>query len=203
MTVPTPQVANHTQPSNVGNIKSAIGKRIPDRIQVFPVFSMIVFFVFTWALYSVSYQVPSWLGYLSIWNVVTLVIYVLAFALFESAIVLGFVLLLCLVVPARLFKEIFIAQGSAIVVAISVAALVIQYNIRVLYYLGFWQSIVSILLFLVILAGMVWLFASLIWRFERLRRLLEALANRMIVFGYVYLACGLVSVVVVVVRIVI
>ena len=202
MTIQTTQVALNTQQSYIENLKSAIGRRIPDRMQVFPVFSIIIFFVFTWALYSAAYQVPSWLGYLSIWNVVTLVIYILAFALFESVIVLGFVLLICLVLPARFFKEIFIAQGSVIVAVLSGVALLIQLNIRVLYSLEFWQAMVFILLFLIALATIVWLFALLIRRFNRLRSLLEALATRMTMFGYVYLTCGLLSLAVVLVRII-
>jgi hypothetical protein len=202
MATQTPQVATYLQQFKIGNHISAIARQIPDRKQVFPVFSLIVFFVFTWALYCVAYQVPSWLGYLSIWNVVTLVIYVLAFALFESVIVLGFLLLICLVIPARFFKEIFIAQGSAIVVVISGVALLIQLNIGVLYAFEFWQSIIFILLFLIALAAIVLLFASLIWRFNRLQSQLEALANRMVVFGYFYLTCGLLSLVVVLMRII-
>ena len=202
MTTQTPLVASYVQQANLGNLKSTLGRRIPGKLQIFPVFSVIVFFVFTWALYSLAYQVPSWLGYLSIWNVMTLVVYILAFALFESAIVLSFVLLLCLVVPARYFKEIFIAQGSAIVIVLSGVALLVQYNFPLLYSLGFWQSIVIILLFLVALAAIVWLFASLIRRFSRLQRLLEALATRMVVFGYFYFTFGLLSLAVVLVRIV-
>ena len=171
-------------------------------MQVFPVFSIIVFFVFTWALYSAAYQVPSWLGYLSIWNVVTLMIYVLAFALFESAVVLGFVLLICLVFPAHIFKEIFIAQGSAIIVVLSGVALSIQYNFQLLYALEFWQGIIYILMFLIALAATVLLFAALIRRYNRLQRLLEALATRMTMFGYFYLPCGLLSLAVVLVRII-
>jgi hypothetical protein len=202
MTTQIPQSALNTQQSWIGKLKSAIRQRIPDRRQIFPVFSMIVFFVFTWALYSLAYQVPSWLGYLSIWNVGTLVIYVLAFAVFESAVMLGFVLLICLVVPAHFFKEIFIAQGSAIVVVISGVALLMQYNFRVLYYLEFWQTIIFILLFLIVLAASVGLFASLIRRFNRLQSLLEALATRMMVFGYFYLTFGVLSLAVVLARII-
>ena len=188
--------------SRLRGLRTALCRRIPDRKQVFPVFSVIIFFVFTWALYTASYQVPSWLGYLSIWNVVTLMLYILAFALLESAIVLGFLLLVCLVFPARFFKEIFIAQGSAIVVVLSGAALLIQLNFHLLYSLEFWQSLIYILLFLIALAAIVLLFASLIRRHKRLQSLLEALAARMTMFGYFYLTFGLLSLAVVLVRII-
>lgn len=202
MTIQTPPVATDNRISKTRRVKSAIARQIPDRRQVFPVFSLIVFFVFTWALYRISYQVPSWLGYLSLWNVILLLVYVLAAALVESVIMLGFVLFTCLVFPTRFFKEIFIAQGSALVVLLSLAALLIQFNISLIYSINLWQLIVYNLLFLVALAAMVLLFASLLKRLYRLRTLLEALATRMMVFGYCYTTIGLISLMVVLVRII-
>jgi hypothetical protein len=202
MTTQTPQVASYVQQSNLGNLKSTLGRRIPGKLQIFPVFSIIVFFVFTWALYRMSSQVPSWLGYLSWWNVVTLLIYVLASALFESVTILGFVLLICLLFPARFFKEIFVAQGSAIVVILSLVALLMQHNTSVIYSLELWQLMVCILLFLIALTALVLLIASLLKRFHWLRTFLEALAIRMMVFGYCYTLIGFISLIVVLARII-
>jgi hypothetical protein len=202
MTPQTPQFASSFQQSSIGNLKSTIGRRIPGKVQAFPVFSIIGFFVFTWALYRLSNQVPSWLGYLSLWNVVTLLMYVLASALFESVMILGFVLLLCLLFPERFFKDIFVAQGSAIVVILSLVALLMQHNISVIYSLELWQLMVCILLFLVALAAIVLLVASLLKRSNRSRTLFEALANRMMVFGYCYTLIGFISLMVVLARII-
>jgi len=202
MTQQIPQVASDSLQSSIKDLQSAIGRRIPGKSQVFPVFSIIVFFVFTWALYRISDQVPSWLGYLSLWNVVTFSIYVMASALFESVLMTGFILLVCLVFPARFFKDIFIAQGSAIVVILGVIALLMQYNIGVIYSLELWELIICNLLFLVALAATVLFLASILKRLKRLRTLLEAFATRMVVFGYFYSLVGLISLIVVLVRII-
>jgi hypothetical protein len=200
MSTQTPQAASAVPQSNIGHLTSAIGRRIPGKAQLFPVFSVIVFFVFTWALYRISDQVPSWLGYLSWWNVVTLLLYILASALVESIMLLGFVLFICLVFPARFFKDIFIAQGTAIVVILSLVALLMQYNTGIIYSLELRQLIVFSLLFLVALLAIVLLLAFLLRRFSRSRTFLESLATRMVVFGYCYTLIGFISLTVVLVR---
>jgi hypothetical protein len=202
MSPQTPQFASYFQQSRIGNFKSSIGQRIPGQRQVFPVFSIIEFFVFTWALYRISNQAPSWLLYLSAWNVVTLLIYVLASALFESVTILVLVLLICLVFPARFFKEIFIAQGSAIVVILSLGAILMQQKTSVIYSLELWQLIVCSLLFLVALVAIVLLFAYLLNHSNRLRSILESLTTRMTVFGYCYTLIGLISLIIVMARII-
>jgi len=202
MTTQTSQVEHNYQQSKLENLRSSFAERIPARTQVFPIFSIIVFFVFTWALYRISDQLPSWLRYLSLWNIVTLFIYVLASALFESFTVLGFVLLVCLFFPVRFFKGIFVAQGSAVVVVLSLIAIMLQFNTNLIYSLQLWQLIGCSLLFLVAFLAFVPLFASLVKRSNRLQSLLEALASRMSVFGYFYTLIGFISLFVVLVRII-
>jgi hypothetical protein len=202
MTTQTTQVEHKYQPTKLQNLRSSFAERIPARSQVFPVFSIIVFFVFTWALYRISDQLPSWLRYVSFSNIVTLFFYVLASAFLESLVVLGFVLLICLVFPVRFFKGIFVAQGSAFVLILSLAAILLQYNTYVIYSLQFWPLIGCTLLFLVALIVFVPLFASLFKRFKRLQSLLEAFASRMRVFGYLYTLIGLISLIVVLVRLI-
>ena len=202
MAIQTSPVATNNRIPISRRIRSAIVRQIPDRKQVFPVFSLIVFIVFTWALYRISYQVPSWLGYLSLWNVILLGIYVLAAALVESVIMLGFLLLFCMVFPVRFFKEIFIAQGSATILLLCLVALWMQYHTSVIYSLDLWQMLFFAVLFLVVLVTFILIIASLLKRFSRLRFLFEALANRMIVFGYCYLLFGFLSLMIILARII-
>ena len=61
------------------------------------------------------WQVPSWLYYMNVWGVLALGAYVLAFALLESIIILGFVFLLSLAFPVKHFKAKFVQQGSVVV----------------------------------------------------------------------------------------
>ncbi len=115
---------------------------------------------------------------------------------------LGFVLLVCLVFPVRFFKGIFVAQGSVLVLILSLAAILLQYNTYVIYSLQFWPLIGCTLLFLVALLAFVPLFASLFKRSSRLQALLESFASRMRVFGYLYTLIGFISLIVVLVRLI-
>jgi hypothetical protein len=126
----------------------------------------------------------------------------MASALVENVTLLGFVLLICLVFPARFFKDIFIAQGTAVVVVLSLVALLMQYHTGIIYSLELWQLIVFSLLFLVALLAIVLLQASLLRRFSRSGAILESLATRMVVFGYCYGLVGFISLTVVLLRII-
>jgi hypothetical protein len=64
--------------------------RLPDRGQLLPVFSTVVFIVFTWTIYHALYQVPSWLFYMTLPAILPLLAYILGFALLESLFVTGF-----------------------------------------------------------------------------------------------------------------
>jgi len=202
MTLQTPQFASCAQTSHLARLRAAIQCRTPPRDQLFPLFSVIVFIVFTWALYQLADQVPGWLSYLTVWNVLTLLMYILAAALFESAVLLGVLLLASLLFPQRAFKDIFVAQGCLVMVCLTLVALLLQSNIRIIYSLELWQLLAGILLFLAFLAAVVLLFAAVIRRFTRLKRLLDSLASHMTVFGYCYTLLGVVSLIIVLARII-
>lgn len=174
--------------------------RLPTRQQILSVFSVIVFVVFTWALYRLFFQAPSWLYYLTVGNVLTLVAYVLAFALFESAIVLLFLLVLNLLLPARAFRDQFTAQGTVVVLVAAAAAWFIQNRVDRIARLDLWMLIAGPL---AAIAGLILLTVLLAWpfrRFKALRGLIDPLAERMTVFTYIYVPLSLASLVLVLLR---
>src|SRR4030042_5643748 len=103
-----------------------ISERFPSRQEATPVLSVIVFIVFSWTLYRMFWYVPSWLEYLSAWNVVITAAYVLSFALFQSVIVFGLICALSFVLPQKIYRQQFIAQACSIAVAMSICAFLLQ-----------------------------------------------------------------------------
>lgn len=187
-------------------LQAWIKSRLPSRDEILPVFSVIVFLVFSWALYRMFYQVPSWLGYLSIWNVLVLATYVLSYALFESLVILGFILFWCFLLPRRFFQDRFVVQGSSLVLALGAGAILIQRKIGVIYELALEELILYPIL---VLAGIVVFLLLSAWMFSRLEasrqlqiitRLITSLAERMVVFSYLYVPIGLFSWIVILVR---
>ncbi len=146
------------------------------------------------------WYVPSWLEYLSVWKVLTIVAYVLAFALVESLTMSGFVLLFSLFFPGQIFKANYIALGSSLAGLISLAAILIQRKINLVYRLTLRQLAVYPLAFLLGMALFVLVLSWLFWRFPILVRIVNSIAERMTLFAYLYVSLGLVGMLVVIGR---
>ena len=115
-------------------MRSRLRARLPSQNQVFLVFSVIVFVVFSWTLIREFFQVPSWMKYMNLGDILVITAYILAFALFESLLVLGFLLMLSVVFPVKIFRDYFIAQGCTLVSVAGLGAVMLQENIRLVYH---------------------------------------------------------------------
>jgi hypothetical protein len=184
----------------LATFREKLKAKLPSRREVLPVFSVILFFIFSWALYRMFYQVPSWLFFLNIWNILVLAAYVMAYALFESAVILGFIVLLSLILPKKFFKDNFTALGSLIVLTMSIGAYLIQRKIGILYRLELEQLIIYPILILAAFVVLGVVFSFVLNRFNAAKRLVEAVADRMTIFAYIYIPLGLLSLVVVLAR---
>jgi ABC-type phosphate/phosphonate transport system permease subunit len=178
----------------------SLKSRLPTRSEALSVFSIFVFFVFSWTLYRSSWYVPSWLEYLSVWSVLIVVAYVLAFALFESAFMLALVVFFSLFFPRKVFKEKYVLQGSSLAVLISVGAVLLQRKINLVYRLELWQLLAYPLVGLLLCVLLVVLLAFLFDRIPLLSRLVSTVVERMVIFVYIYVPLGLLALLVVLVR---
>jgi len=180
----------------------SLKSKLPTRQEVLLVFSIIIFFVFTWTLYRMIYYLPSWLGDMYTRDILILSAYVFAFALLESLIVLGGMVVLALLLPARYFKDKFVTQGGILAVLASLAAYFIHPKLG--------DAIPLRLLYLaqipiIALVGTIILIFLLSFLFDRLpglTRVVNAFAEVMTIFTYFYLPLGLLSLFVVILRII-
>ena len=174
--------------------------RLPSRAELWPVYSIALFLAASWALYRVFWYVPSWLEYLSLWSILTVIAYVLSFALLEGALLAAPAVLLALVLPKRLFRQRFVAQGSAVTLALGGLAFLVQRRAAAIYDLELWQILAYPLLALLLLALLGLAAGALFTRWPRLQALVEVFAGRMTVFGWLYTLLGLFSWAVVILR---
>jgi len=149
--------------------------RLPSRSEALAVFSIFIFFVFSWTLYRVAWYAPSWLEYLSLGSVLIIIAYVLAFALLESAGLLALVVLFSLFFPPRYFKEQYALQGSSLAALLSIGAALLQRKINLVYRLELWQLLVYPLVGLLACIALTLLLAFLFNRLPLLTRLANAL----------------------------
>jgi hypothetical protein len=174
--------------------------RLPTRQEILPVFSIILFIDFSWMFYRMFWQVPSWLYYMGIQNILVITAYTLSFALFESILVLGVLLFFSLVFPAKYFRDKFIPLGSAIAVFMGVCAWAIQRKISLLEKVELQQLLLYPLVFLVVLVVLVFAFSYLFDHFKFMPRFISSIADRMVVFAYIYIPLSLLGLVVVIIR---
>jgi hypothetical protein len=146
------------------------------------------------------WQVPSWLGYLSLVSVLALATYVLAFSLIESSAVLGFLVFLSLIFPKRLFRDKFVVQGGVVLFLLSLGAYLFQRRMKVIYTLEIQQLIVYPIAILAALLLLIVASAFILERVKILARLIQVIADRMTVFAIIYIPLGLLGLVVVIVR---
>jgi len=161
---------------------------------------LILFFVYSWTIYRMLFQIPSWLYSHSKTGIFFLVAYVFAVALIESLFLFGFILLVNLILPRRLFRDQFIAQGSLMVIACTIWALILKFQnassgLRNLLEVSAW-----ILVFILSLLIIAVVSSFLMQRYQRVKSVLEAIADRMIIFAWIYVPVGLVSLAIVLVR---
>ena len=174
--------------------------RLPARRAVAPVFSTLLFFIASWAIYRALWWLPSWLDYLNLWDVSIVLAYTLSYALLESLLVTGVFLLLTLFLPGRFFKDRFLAQGAVLAGALSAGALLVQRRIGVIFDLELNMLLLAPLLVFVGCLGLIFATAYVFERFPRLPGLVEQLAERMTIFAYIYIPLGLLGLGVVVLR---
>lgn len=186
------------------DLKHKLAARLPDKQHIWPVFSVIVFIIFTWMLYNFFFQIPSWLFYMKAVDILILLAYVMSYSLIESLLVMSSVLLVCMVLPSKYFKDKFVTQGAILVVVISGIAYFLRLQMETISKLEIenqittWLIIVTTILFGIAL--MVIILAKVFDRLPGLSRGISSLANRMVVFSYIYVPLGLIGLIVVIIR---
>ena len=177
----------------MATFKESLAARLPSREQILPVFAVTVFIVFSWSLYRMFWYVPSWLGDFKMVEVLTIGAYVLVFALFESAVIFGIIVLFVIFLPSKMFKDTFVPTGCTLITIIGFSAFLLQRKMKIVYRLEMWQLILYPLL---VLAAIFILIITLSWfykRFDILAKITNTIAERMTVFLFIYIPLSVLS----------
>lgn len=168
-----------------------IRSKIPSRQQLLPVFSTAVFVSYTWTIYRMLNQLPSWLFYLNLKDILGIAAYVMGFAFLESALLLGCAILLSIIFPEKHFKSKFVAQSFLVMLVLTIGALLYQQHIGMLKWWGWLELVIFVLATFSSITLQVLLFSFIFDRFSWLKRFLEVLSDRLVAFSYLYLPLGL------------
>jgi len=186
--------------SRINSVTSNLITHLPSREDALPVYSIVIFTIFGWTLYRLFWYIPSWLEHLSISSILITAAYILSFALLESAAIFSLLCLFSLIFPRRLFRDRFVSQSCSIVILLGVGAYLFQRKVKVMYRLSFVELMIYPVVIILCTLIVILIFGYFFKRFEILSKLIDAFAEKMTVFTYVYLPLGLLGLLVVLIR---
>lgn len=107
-------------------IFASIEDRLPSKKEALLVFSACIFPIHIWITIVFLYNFPSLLLKANTWQIIGVLAYALVFALIESLLLFGFLVLLAGVLPRSFFRERFVYLGTLLALVIAVFALLIN-----------------------------------------------------------------------------
>lgn len=166
-------------------MRESIQARIPDKRNIVTVFAVAMFFVYTWTLYNSFWKLPSWLFFLQMGEILSIYAYAFVVNFMESIILLLITLLPALLLPRQWWTDTFISKGFVFILVILSSAIFHMSlfrtpDTRAVFVSGqpiWWVAT------LLMVAILTWLAGKVKW----MRGGLETVADRFLVFLYIYL----------------
>lgn len=165
--------------------------RIPSFDSILTVFSVIVFFSFSWNIMWVLFKQSSWLYFLTMAEIINVWAYSLALCLLESLILIGIFILLSTILPVKLFRNQFTAQSTILYILLSFWAVTFQLIYPILYFWSFKQGFTLVITLLMMIVILVYL----VHRLPRLQNVICAFAKRFRIFLILYIPLGVLGII--------
>jgi hypothetical protein len=174
----------------------AIFNRIPKAAQIAAVYAVIVFTIYGWTLLWFFWKYPSWLYFLNIGEILTVLAYSLATNFFESLLVLAAPVALAVVLPKKWFYDVFVARGLALVLPILGYMMYIAFQFE-----SKLDYPTEILNWAPVILGATLLLIFVVGKVGFLHKALEIFADRATIFIYLSIPLSIISILVVAIRI--
>ena len=173
----------------------SIVQKIPRLEKIVPVYAVIVMMIYTWSLIHFFWRLPSWLNFSTLGQIAVLFSYSVVVNLMESVLILLAVIVLSVILPSKWFYDQFVTKGSSL--ALLGLGGLMAFNKYLL------DDILSPLIMLakfLAFVAIIFILTIMIDRIGILKKGLEELANRMVVFLYVWIPISVLSLLIVLIR---
>lgn len=170
--------------------------RLPPIQQILAVYGIIALLIHGWTLIVFFWKLPSWEYFLTFGEISTALAYSMAMNLLEGFSVMFALLLLSAVLPQSWFRNVFSSRATVMVILFLAYMMYVALHIT-----SEGDSYPVNLVRLFPIVGIVILaVAFLIGRIIPVRKLIEGLADRAVIFSYIFLPIGFVSLLIVIAR---
>jgi hypothetical protein len=169
----------------------AIFRHIPKIQQILSVYGLVVMLVYGWTIYWFAWNLPSWLGFMTLRDILGILAYSFVVNFFESCAVLIALMFFGAILPKNWLRGDFIVVGGFVVIYFLIFTMFLLYNFVYLPQLG--KSVaVAFLLFVIVQYA--------VKRFRFTRVVIEWLADRSVVFLYISIPATVAGLIVVLAR---
>ena len=173
-----------------------IKRSFPHQREINLVFSAVMFAVFAWAIHSFIYKFPAFILYYGVFELFSILAYLLTFALLESLLVTALIVGFSAILPGGWFRKGFAYKGFLTVLVATVATIIIKETMSN-------QPTVKYLTAAFGLALATWIGLLLLAHYWLpMQRFILDLVDRLSIFLYILLPLGSISVLVVLIRLV-
>lgn len=169
--------------------------RFPARFEIEAALGFLFFAVFTWSIRGFLSELPSFLLYYSLENIFGVFCYMMAFALLESLLIMGFLLLFSFILPERWLRQGFARKGTMLVLVAGGAAIYLQ-NILTFQFPSLKEFVLVFGLSLLTLIVLLYYVMS----DQRFQDILDNVLERFKIFSYIYIPLGVIGFFVVIIR---
>lgn len=172
-------------------------RRFPSRQASLQVLAAFALPIFVWSVVNVLESFPAWILRYNIWDLLGIFAYTQVYALIEAIIACALLVILAAILPARIFRERFVAVGSMVAILVSLWFIFLHLNdnrIRALTAKQFLS--LSVLVF-----GLAFIVAIVATdRFTKLNNVLDSAVQRISVLSYLFLSFGVISLAIIIAR---
>ncbi len=182
--------------SSMQSIAAGLKRRLPDSREMLTLFGFIIFMVASWSLYTFFFNLTSYLNHFNIFEILSVLSYLLGFALLESTSVTAALVLVSLVLPPGWFRDGFAYKGAATVLVSAIASIRLQHSVSIGNIPSLRSFAVGVLLVFMICLALIVLFQNV----DRLRAIFLAVLAQFEIFVYIYVPLGVIGLAVVLAR---
>jgi len=173
----------------------AIKNKLPHLSQVYPVYAIIALLIYGWTIYWALWKLPSWLDFLPLGEIGAIFCYLLTTNLIESLLVLSGILIICLILPQKWFRDSFVSRGSALAGSVLIPIMIFEYHYDKP--ADYFSKLPQLLLIIFLVACVLVFLAG---RIRIARKAVEVFAENAVVFLFILLPASLLALVIIVAR---
>jgi hypothetical protein len=164
------------------------------------VLAVTAFPIYVWAILNFLRDVPNLLLKLNTWAVVSVLAYVLVFALLESLVVFIIFLVLSILLPAGWLRQQLVVRATIINICTALWSMVAHFlidttdiDLSLSFFIPFGFGVI---LYGLVLGGLLFL----AHRRQRISALITAFAERLVVLSYLYMFLGVLGLLIIILR---